>query len=115
MKLTTDLKDFRWWFWTVTLVFMITGVAGWTMGYYAVIALSAIQVLVFLVIEKSCLALTIQVRVVYLALTLFGFWPGVRLYVYAALMVGTLMVVLFDRCGIEVALKKMPWNQGRKS
>jgi hypothetical protein len=31
---------------------------------------------------------------------------------FIALIVGTAMVVLFDRCSIALVLQKMPWNRG---
>jgi hypothetical protein len=96
------------------LAFIIAALAGWTTGYYVVMAISAVQVLLFLVKEKSLTAFPTQIRVVYFVMTLFGFWPGVRLFIYAFLLVGTIMVTFFGRCVIALMLKPMPWNRTRQ-
>ena len=113
MKLKLDLADPFWWFWAVTLVFIISAVAGWSMGYAVVIAISALQVIVFLVRERSALAFPSQIRIVYFAWTLFGLWRPVRLPFFILLLLGTIMVVFFGRCSITLLLKKMPWNRNR--
>ncbi len=114
METKTNSADVRWWFWAVTLVFIVVAVAGWTPGFYVVIAISAIQVLFFLAQEKSLTAFPTQIRVVYFVLTLFGMWPEVRLLVFAVLLLGTVMVTFFGRCAIALVLSQMPWNRGRE-
>ena len=57
MKPKIQLSDPFWWFWAITLVFIVTAVAGWTPGYYLVMAVSAFQVLVFLVRERNAMVL----------------------------------------------------------
>lgn len=113
MKNQLNLSDPFWWLWAVTLIFIISAVAGWGIGYWLVIAISALQVLVFLWREKSLLAFPSQIRLAYFALTLTGLWIGVRLPVYIFLLLGTIMVVFFGRCSISLVLKKMPWNRER--
>jgi hypothetical protein len=113
MKLKLELADVFWWFWAITLAFIVAAVAGWTPGYYAVMAVSAIQVVVFLVRERSLLAFPTQIRVVYLILTLTGLWAAIRLPFYVLLLLGTIMVVFFGRCSIALVLKYMPWNRDR--
>lgn len=114
MKLKINPKDIRWWFWAITLALIITALAGWSPGYFAVIGISAIQVLFFIAQEKSLSAFPTQIRITYFAFTLFGLWPAVRLYMFLILLVGTFMVTLFDRCAIALILKPMPWNRGRE-
>jgi len=114
MELKTNTTDIRWWFWAITLGSMIAALAGWTPGYAIVMGISAVQVIFFLAQEKSLSAFPVQIRVTYFAFTLFGFWPAVRLYVYAVLLVGTFMVTFFARCVIGLMLKQMPWNRGRE-
>lgn len=114
MELKINATDIRWWFWAVTLVFIVAAAAGWNPGYYVVMCISAVQVIFFLTQEKSLAAFPVQIRVVYFAFTLFGFWPEVRLYIYILLLLGTFMVVLFERCSIALVLKYMPWNRGRE-
>jgi hypothetical protein len=114
MELKTDTTDIRWWFWAVTLVFIVAAVAGWSSGYYIVMAISGIQVLFFLAQEKSLSAFPTQIRIVYFAFTLFGLWPQVRLFIYTILLIGTVMVTFFARCVIALVLKQMPWNRSRE-
>jgi len=113
MKLKINPGDIRWWFWLVTLVFIILALVGWSPAYYAVIAISAVQVIFFLVQEKSLSAYPVQIRIVYFAWTLFGLWPAGRLYFYILLLLGTIMVTFFARCVIAQGLKLMPWNKTR--
>lgn len=114
MKLNIRLTDVRWWFWAITLILIIAALVGWTPGYYVVIGISAVQVVFFLAQEKSLAAFPVQIRVVYFAFTLFGLWPGVRVFIYAILLLGTFMVTFFGRCVIALMLKQMPWNRGRE-
>jgi hypothetical protein len=113
MKIKLDLGNVFWWFWTVTLAFIVAAIAGWTPGYYIVIGLSALQVVVFFVREKSLLAFPTQIRLVYFAWTLTGLWVSGRLPFYILLFLGTVMVVFFGRCSIAMMLKRMPWNRNR--
>jgi hypothetical protein len=112
MKFKMDPASIEWWFWTITLVFIIAAVAGWTPGYAAVIIVSAVQVVFFAFRSGSLFSFPSQVRIVYFAYTLLGRWEAGRVVCYAILIAGTAMVVFFDRCGIALVLKKMPWNKG---
>jgi hypothetical protein len=49
MKFQINPGDIRWWFWFVTLAFMVAALLGWTPGYYIVIGISAVQVIFFLI------------------------------------------------------------------
>ena len=113
MKLKLELADPFWWFWTFTLAFIVAAIAGWTPGYYVAMAVSALQVVVFLVRERSVMAFPSQIRIVYFILTLTGLWAAVRLPFYVVLLLGTIMVVFFGRCSIAMLLKYMPWNRDR--
>ena len=114
MNFKINTADLRWWFWAITLVFIVAALAGWTPAYSIVIGLSALQLLYFLVQENSLVAFPTQIRLVYLGLTLFGLWPEVRIVVYALLLIGTIMVVFFERCSIGMLLQHMPWNRHRE-
>jgi len=114
MDLKAKARDIRWWFWAITLVFIVAALAGWTPGYYVVMGISAVQVLFFLAQEKSLSAFPTQIRIAYFALSLFGLWVEVRLFIYVILLLGTVMVTFFGRCVIALVLKQMPWNQGRE-
>ena len=115
MKLKMDVKSIEWWFWTVTLVLIIAAVAGWAPGYAAVMLVSAVQVAFIAVRTGSAVSFPSQVRIAYFAYTLLGLWEAGRVYCYGLLVLGTAMVVLFDRCGIALVLKQMPWNKGMEN
>ena len=114
MELKAKAQDIRWWFWAISFVFIIAAIAGWLPGYYVVMGISAVQVIFFIAQEKSLSAFPTQIRITYFALSLFGLWPGVRLYIYLILLLGTVMVTFFNRCAIGLVLKQMPWNRGRE-
>ena len=111
MKFLIDLKSIDWWLWAVTLALLIAAVAGWTPGYAAVMILSFVQIPFVALKMGSIVSFASQVRIAYFGLTLFGLWEAARFYLYAALIIGTAMVVLFDRCSIALVLKQMPWNK----
>jgi len=114
MKLKINTRDIHWWFWFVTLIFIIAALAGWTPAYYIVMAISAVQVVISLAEEKSLASFPVQIRIAYFVLTLFGLWPVVGSIIYIILLLGTVMVTFFDRCMIAMVLKYMPWNKGRE-
>jgi hypothetical protein len=112
MKLKMDATSIEWWFWSVTFAFILAALLGWTPGYAAVMMVSAVQVIFFTVRTGSAVSFPTQIRIAYFAYTLLGLWDAGRLYCYVVLAVGTAMVVFFDRCGIALVLKLMPWNKG---
>lgn len=114
MNKTINTKDIRWWFWFITLVFIVAAVVGWIPGYYIAMGISAVQLVFFLVQEKSISAFPVQIRIVYFAVTLFSLWPVVRWYIFIILLLGTVMVAFFGRCSIALVLKYMPWNHSRE-
>lgn len=114
MHHTVDIKSINWWFWFVTLILIAAALPGWIQGYYLVMEISFLQLFYFLIKEKSIMAFPTQIRLVYFAVSLFGFWPAARFYVYLLLLVGTFMVVFLGRCSIAAILKHMPWNRNRE-
>ena len=82
MELAIKTKEIEWWFWTVTLPFIIFALIGWIPGYYIVMAISFIQILYFTQKEGGLLAFPTQVRIAYFAFTLFGLWTVTRFPIY---------------------------------
>jgi hypothetical protein len=111
MELTINVKDVEWWFWAITLAFIILALISWVPGYYIVMALSGIQILYFTKKEGSLKAFPTQVRIAYFAITLFGLWVAIRFPLYILILIGTIMVTFTGRCAIALALKVMPWNR----
>lgn len=111
MKMAIEPTKIDWWLWAVTFIFIITALSGWIPGYYLVMIISVIQIPVFWNRFGSLMAFDTQVRVAYFLFTLTGLWEAVRFPLYLLLLIGTFMVVFFNRCGIALVLKKMPWNK----
>ncbi len=111
MKFIIEPKKIEWWFWTITFVFIIAALLGWSQGYYLVVLISAIQVLFFWSRLRSLLAFDTQVRIAYFAFSLLGLIKTIQFPFYILMLIGTFMVVAFNRCGIALVLKRMPWNK----
>ncbi len=113
MEIKIDFKSPDWWYWFVTLISMIIGLTGRVEAFYIVILVSIIQFIHF-TISDGFMALDTQVRLVYAVFTILAFMLLPNLILYWVLLVGTFMVVLFDRCMIARALMLMPWNKNLK-
>lgn len=113
MKFTIYPNRLDWWFWLAALVFIVAALAGWTPGFYGVVAVSAANLAWKAVQKGSLAAFAVQTRFVYLLLTLPGLWPVIGFWWYLALCGGTVLVVFFDRCTIARVLRHAPWNRGR--
>lgn len=113
MVLTIEPKNLYWWLWVITMGFIVSAIAGWTPGYYAVMIISALQIVIFLIREKDSFAFPTQVRIIYFGLTLFGLWSAVRLPFYILLLISTFMGAILGRCTITLVLKHASWNRSR--
>jgi len=111
MELAIKTKEVEWWFWFVTLFFIISALTGWIPGYFTVITISFIQIFYFAQKEGSWIAFPTQVRIAYFVFTLFGLLPEVRFPFYILLLIGTIMVTFTGRCFIALVLKRLPWNK----
>ena len=111
MELTVNIKEVEWWFWVITLFFILCALLGWTPGYYIVMALSAAQILYITQREGSVKAFPTQIRIAYFKVTLLKLWAAVRFPLYIFLFIGTSMVALTGRCVLALALNKMPRNR----
>jgi hypothetical protein len=112
MKFAIDFKSLEWWFWFVTLIAMITGLSGVIEGFYVVIFVSVVQFIYFSGL-KGFTAFPTQVRLVYGIFTIIALFDPTRIF-YWALLVGTIMVTLFNKCIIARVLIMMPWNKDEK-
>lgn len=109
MKFKIAPTTIDWWYWMLTLLAMSVGLLGRIEGFYAVLALSGIQFIHFL-LKDGIAALTTQVRLVYGALVMLALVDKSRL-LFGLLLLGTVMVTFFNRCFIAKVLLKMPWNR----
>ena len=110
MKFSVRYRDAAWWFWLVIGLSIGAGLAGWPDGYIAAIVVSAINLLAYIIHDRSLTSFSVQVREVWLAMVLAALWPPLW-WMFIPLFLGMVLVVLFDRCGIARVLIKMPWNK----
>jgi hypothetical protein len=104
------MQQTSWLYWAVTDALLIAAVLGWQDGFAVVIGLTAIQVVHFMLRERSASSFPVQVRVGYLALLLAGQW-GPLYFIYFIQIIGTTAMVLFDYCPLARFLSLMPWNR----
>jgi hypothetical protein len=104
------MQQVSWLYWAVTDALLIAAVLGWQDGFAVVIGLTAIQVVHFMLRERSASSFPVQVRVGYLALLLAGQW-GPLYFIYFIQIIGTTAMVLFDYCPLARFLSLMPWNR----
>lgn len=120
MKLAINPTSREWWYWALTLVCMVIGLAANYMpgdqmaqlsayGFYGVIVISMVQTIEFILL-KGAFAFPSQVREVYTAFVIIALFDPTRI-LYWMLLVGTIMVTLVGRCIISRVLVMMPWNK----
>lgn len=110
MELAIETGKIDWWFWAILLTFILIALFGWIPAYYAVMAISGIQVLYFAQRDGSW-AFTTQVRILYFVVTLPALWTIIRFPLFILLLLGTAMVTFTGRCVLALMLKQMPWNK----
>lgn len=112
MKIKIDYTSLYWWYWFITLLAIISGLAGMTQGFYVAILISLFQFFHF-TFKQGFSAFPTQVRFVYAILVLAGLFESTHFF-YLAMLIGTVMVTFFDRCIIARILVLMPWNKNVK-
>jgi len=121
MKLSVNPKSREWWYWALTLVCMVAGLAFNYLpgeqsaqlsayGFYGVILISMVQTIEYIFL-KGAFAFPSQVREVYTLFVIIALFDPTRIF-YWMLLVGTIMVTFVGRCIIARVLVMMPWNKG---
>jgi hypothetical protein len=103
-------KELSWWYWTVTSVLLIVGLAGRFETFFLATALSAVQVIHFRLREGSYAAFAVQVRVAYTGTLLLALW-GPMNWLFWAPAIGTPLQVMFGYCAVARCLSLLPWNR----
>lgn len=103
-------KEVSWWYWAVTAVLLIIGLAGRFEALQAATLLSAVQIVHFRLREGSMAAFPVQVRVAYTGLLLLALWPPMR-WLFWIPAIGTPAQVLFGYCTLARCLSLLPWNR----
>jgi hypothetical protein len=99
-----------WSYWAVTTILLVGVLAGNTLALQAVIALNIVQVVHFIIREKSITAFPVQVRVAYLGLLFVAQAPYMG-WVFWWLLIGTSAMVSFGYCFLARLLSLLPWNK----
>ena len=125
-------REISWWYWAVTAVLLIVGLAGWFEAFYLATGLSIVQVFHFRLRASSFAAFPVQVRVAYTAMLLIALWGADELVVLGAcywyagpssvrlLHLGALPVVatLEPPCaadlGLGLAYLRVPSGEGQR-
>lgn len=110
MELTIETNKIDWWFWVITLAFILIALLGWIPAYYIVMVISLIQVVYFAQRDGGW-AFTTQVRILYFVVTLLALWSLIRFPLFIFALIGTAMVAFTGNCILALFLKKMPWNK----
>lgn len=103
-------KELGWWYWAVTTVLLMIGLAGRFEAFHLAIALSALQVIHYRMREGNFSAFPVQVRMAYIALLLLALWKPMH-WLFWVPAIGTLMQVLFGYCTLARCLSLLPWNR----
>ena len=99
-----------WWYWAATTILLVGVVAGNTQSLQAVIVLNAIQVIHFILREKSLLAFPVQVRITYFGLLFLAQAPFM-FWIFWWQLIGTSAMVLYEYCFLARCLSLIPWNK----
>ena len=107
MRFTNNIV---WWYWFATTILLIGVVAGNVESLQAVIVLNAVQVIHFIIREKSVAAFPVQVRVAYFGLLFLAQAPFM-FWIFWWQLIGTTAMVMFEYCFLARCMSLMPWNK----
>ncbi|MDH5490285.1 MAG: hypothetical protein OEX17_10215 [Rhodospirillaceae bacterium] len=110
MKFSIKYNQLDWWPWMLIGVGIGAGLVGLEVGYMAAGVISILNLIYYIIRDKSITSFPVQVRWVWLAFMGIAMWPPMAWF-YWPLFGGMVLVVFFDRCGIARVLVKMPWNR----
>jgi hypothetical protein len=105
-----EYRSISWWYWLVTVGLLTAGVSGWPTGFMLAIGLTALQLVHFIIRERSISAFPVQVRFAYLLLLLIALPEKLQL-IYWIPTIGTWAQVLFGYCTMARTVSLLPWNR----
>jgi len=108
--LMIDYKQRNWWYWLATGGLLTAGVAASPIGFELAIGLTAVQLLDFMLRERSFAAFTVQVRLALLVYLLVSY-PAPLQFLFWLPVVGVWARTLFGYCLLARTLALMPWNR----
>lgn len=105
-----DYRDVGWWYWLVTGVLLIGGIAGESQLFIVAIVVTAIHTLHYMVREHSTSSFPVQIRIFILLLLLISYPEPMRL-LYWAPTLGAVARVFLGYCLTARFLTLFPWNR----
>jgi len=99
-----------WWYWLFTTLLLTGAVAGNALSLQAVIGLNIVQVVHFVLREKSVTAFPVQVRLTYLGLLILSQAPYM-VWILWWQLIGTAAMVSTGYCFLARCMSLMPWNK----
>ena len=105
-----QFREICWWYWAVTSVLLLAGLAGRFEAFQLAAGLSAFQIIHFRLREGSFSAFPVQVRVAYTAMLLLALWEPMR-WLFWVPAIGTPARVLFGYCTLARCMSLLPWNR----
>ena len=97
-------------YWAATAVLLAGVVTGCQYCLPAVVGLNIVQVIHFVIRNRSLTAFPVQVRTNYLALLFLGQVPYM-FWIYWWQLIGTTAMVLYQYCFLARCLSLAPWNK----
>lgn len=108
-----EYRDTGWWYWLVTAALLSFGVLGNPIGFILAIGLTIIQLVHYVIRERSITAFPIQVRFWYLMLLLVA-WSEPLQWIYWIPTIGTWAQIIFGYCTMARCVSLFPWNRNKQ-
>lgn len=105
-----EYKDIGWRYWLVTAVLLTFGVLGEHIGFVLAISLTVIQLIHFIINDRSITSFPVQVRVWYLMLLMVALPEPMQLIFWIP-CIGTWAQVIFGYCTMARFVSLLPWNR----
>jgi len=111
--LMLDYKDIGWWFWVASTTCLWQAVTVNPEAYHWALAIGAVQLILFIIRERSLFSFPVQIRAGYLSFLLLAIPDGYEWTLWVP-AVGTLARVLFGYCIMARMLMLLPINRIEK-
>jgi len=108
-----EYRDIGWWYWLVTAALLSFGVIGNPTGFMLAIVLTTIQLVHYVIRERSITAFPIQVRFWYLMLLLIAWFEPLQ-WIYWIPTIGTWAQIIFGYCTMARCVSLFPWNRNEQ-
>jgi len=108
-----EYRDIGWWYWLVTAALLSFGVIGNPTGFMLAIVLTTIQLVHYVIRERSITAFPIQVRFWYLMLLLIAWFEPLQ-WIYWIPAIGTWAQIIFGYCTMARCVSLFSWNRNEQ-